>query len=199
MLKGWLGCSTSRKIILYDISFNLESERVFFHPLSSHSVKEKPCFGCCCVGFVRLFCPIGAFEYQKHVEEVSEVSQENWQFLNFVKPTLSNLPPATIAISNLITRWRSSTLDSCNTFLISPLKGVLKVCKLVKYIFTHSWLCIKVKRYPDQCFSKHYITQKRMCFSVLWYICLKNLISDGPSILVSSCSQACCWTWHREK
>ena len=65
-----------RKIILYDISFNLEGERVLFHPLSSHFVKENPCFGCCGVGLFGHFCPKGALGSQKPVEKVSEVSEE---------------------------------------------------------------------------------------------------------------------------
>ena len=63
-----------RKIILYDISVDLEGERVPFHPLSSRFLKECPCFGCCCVGFVGPKGPKGALGSQKHVEKVSEVS-----------------------------------------------------------------------------------------------------------------------------
>ena len=61
-----------RKIILYDIYFNLEGERVLFHPLSSCFLKENPCFGCCCVGYVGHFGPKGALGSHKHVEKVSE-------------------------------------------------------------------------------------------------------------------------------
>ena len=63
-----------RKIILYDISVDLEGERVLFHPFSSCFLKENPCFGCCCVGFVGPKGPKGALGSQKHVEKVSEVS-----------------------------------------------------------------------------------------------------------------------------
>ena len=72
MLEGWLRCQNDRKIILYDIFFNLEGERVLFHPLSSHSLKEIHCFGCCCVGMVGDFGPKGALGSLKHVEKVSE-------------------------------------------------------------------------------------------------------------------------------
>ena len=54
-----------QKIILYDISFNLEGERVLFHPLSSHFVKENPCVGCCGVGLFGHFCPKRAFGCKK--------------------------------------------------------------------------------------------------------------------------------------
>ena len=65
-----------RKIILYDISVDLEVERVLFHPLSSHFAKENPCFGCCGVGLFGHFGPKGALGSLKHVEKVSEVSEE---------------------------------------------------------------------------------------------------------------------------
>ena len=65
-----------RKIILYNISFNLEGERVLFHPLSSHFLKENPCFGFCCSGIFGDFGPKGALGSQKPVEKVSEVSEE---------------------------------------------------------------------------------------------------------------------------
>ena len=41
--------------------FNLEGERVLFHPLSSHSLKEIHCFGCCRVGFLGHFSSKVAF------------------------------------------------------------------------------------------------------------------------------------------
>ena len=48
-------------------------------------------------------------------------------------------------------------------------------------------------------FLKHYITDGSMFFLVLCFRGLNNLISDGPSSLWWSFSQAGCWTWHREK
>ena len=66
-----------QKIILYDISFNLEGERVLVHPLLSHFLKEGLCFDCGCVGYLGYFGPKGALGSQKHVEEVSGVCEEN--------------------------------------------------------------------------------------------------------------------------
>ena len=61
-----------REIIFYDISVDLEGERVLFCHLSSCFLKENPCFGCCCVGFVGPKGLKGALGCHKHVEEVSE-------------------------------------------------------------------------------------------------------------------------------
>ena len=65
-----------RMIILYDISFNLEDERVLFHPLSSHFLKEGACFGCCCAGFFGHFCPKDALGSQKSLGKKLGVSEE---------------------------------------------------------------------------------------------------------------------------
>ena len=70
--------------------------------------------------FLDFFGSKGALGSQKYVEEVSEVSEEIWQFLKKVcETTLSNMLPLARAFSNLATRWRSSTADPCKTLLIS--------------------------------------------------------------------------------
>ena len=61
-----------REIILYNISVDLEGERVLFHRLSSCFLKENPRFGCCGVGLFGHFGPKGALGSEKHVEKVSE-------------------------------------------------------------------------------------------------------------------------------
>ena len=103
---------------------------MLFHPLSSRFLKENHFLGGSCVGLFGLVGPKGALGSQKHVEEVTEVSEEIWRFLKkFCEPTLSNLLPPAQLFSNPATRWRPSTTDSCNTLLISPLTKVLKVCE----------------------------------------------------------------------
>ena len=95
-------------------------ERVLFHPLSSRFLKENQFSGGSCDGFFGFFGSKCALGSQKHVEEVSEVSQGFWQFPKAItEPTLSNLPPTTKAVSNPATRWRSSTPNSCKTLLVS--------------------------------------------------------------------------------
>ena len=74
MLEGRLRCQNDRKIILYDIPFNLERERVLFHPLSSHFLKENQFLGGSCDETHVTIGPKDALGSQKHVEEVSEVS-----------------------------------------------------------------------------------------------------------------------------
>ena len=65
-----------RNAILFDTSFWEKVERVLFHPLSSHFLKENYFRGGSCVGILRFFGPKGAWGAKKHVEEVSEVSEE---------------------------------------------------------------------------------------------------------------------------
>ena len=89
-------------------SFNLKDERVLFHPLSLRFMKKNACFGCCCAGFVGLFCPKGALGSQKSLGKKSGVSEEIWQFLKkFCETTLSNLLSAKQVFLKLATRWRS--------------------------------------------------------------------------------------------
>ena len=49
---------------------------MFVYALSSHFLKENPCFGCCGVGLFGHFGPKVALGSQKRVEEVSGVSEE---------------------------------------------------------------------------------------------------------------------------
>ena len=55
-------------------------ERVLFHSLSSRFVKENQFWGGSCDETHVTIGPKGALGSQKHVEEVSEVYQENWWF-----------------------------------------------------------------------------------------------------------------------
>ena len=124
-----------RNAILYDCSFSEEVERVPFHPLSSRFLKENHFSGGSCDETLVTIGPKGALGSQKHVEEVTEVSEEIWRFLKkFCEPTLSNLLPPARLFSNPATRWRPSTTESCKTLLILTWTKVLKICKL-KFLF----------------------------------------------------------------
>ena len=69
---------------------------------------------------------------------------------------------------------------------------------MLKAILIHTIFC----RYPIKCFSKQHITHENeffFFFSFMMHGSDRSLISDGPSFLWSSCSQAGCSIWHRKK
>ena len=69
MLEGQLRSLNYHNAILYNI-FKIEKvERVLFHPLSSHFLKENIFSGGSCAGF---FGPKGVFGCQDKVQKVSE-------------------------------------------------------------------------------------------------------------------------------
>ena len=110
---GWNSKTSDKRPVevanaaLHDKAFSSKVERVLFHPLSSRFLKENHFLGGSCVGLFGLVGPKGALGSQKHVEEVTEVSQEIWRFpKKFCEPTLSNLlPPARLFSNPALNNW----------------------------------------------------------------------------------------------
>ena len=115
-------------------------ERVLFHPLSSRFLKENQFWRGSCDETHVTIGPKGALGSQKHVEEVSEVSEEIWRFLKKFRAASSfKSASCNHSVSNLATRWRSSTPNSCKTLLVSTWTKVLEVCRY-KYLLSNlSW------------------------------------------------------------
>ena len=179
-----------RNATLYDISFSEKVKRVLFHPLSSRFLKESHFWGGSSVGFFGFFGPKGAFGSQKHVEEISGVSEEIWRFLKkFCESTLSNLLSVTQTFSNPTTRWRCQTPVSWLVCWFHHWQLISFRLYEQKRHFYQSWFVLSsINTLKKIC--QRMTSLLNACFPVLWCRGLKSHSFDCSTCLRSTCIQA---------